>query len=127
MAAARAHEFLAIRGLDGYRAGEFARVAWNALEDAMNAARNADLAEPDYAFIRRYASYFIRFGKPGSEPILIDALNQTSSLVDAPVLDFLESQHQPLVQAARAWASRHGYTLTGQPAGFLTWGDWGLF
>jgi HEAT repeat protein len=85
------------------------------------------LAQRDYEFIRKHAIYFIHLGKPGSEAALITALDQTGDLIEAPVLDFLESGHPPLVEAARAWASRHGYTITGQAAGFLSWGDWGIY
>jgi putative hydrolase of the HAD superfamily len=51
MAAARAHEFLTLRGFDGFRAGEFARIAWDALDGAMQLARATDLVEPDYAAV----------------------------------------------------------------------------
>lgn len=85
------------------------------------------LAQDDYGFINEHSVYFIHLGKPGSEKVLIAALNQTGDLVESPVLVFLESSHRPLVEAARAWASRHGYNITGQPAGFLSWGDWGVY
>jgi FMN phosphatase YigB (HAD superfamily) len=51
MAAARAHEFLTLRGFDGFRADEFARVAWDSIDDAMIAARQTDLVEPNYAAV----------------------------------------------------------------------------
>lgn len=85
------------------------------------------LAARDYEFIRNHAIYFIHLGKPGSEDVLITALDQTGDLVEAPVIEFLESGHPPLVDAARAWASRHGYSITGGPAGFVSWGDWDVY
>ncbi len=55
MAAARAHEFLTVRGFDGFRADEFSRVAWKAIEDAIAQAKATDLVEPLYAEAARDA------------------------------------------------------------------------
>ena len=48
IAAARAHEFLSRRGLDGFRAAEFARIAWDTLNQGMHNTRHTDLREPNY-------------------------------------------------------------------------------
>lgn len=48
MAAARAGAFLTANGYPGESAADFARIAWESLEEAMRAARARDLVEPDY-------------------------------------------------------------------------------
>jgi hypothetical protein len=82
------------------------------------------LSRKDYNLIAEFHMVFIMLGKPGSEKVLIDALNSRVDSVMA--LDFLNSGNQQLAQAAKSWASSHGYTVTygsGAPPG--NWGSAG--
>jgi hypothetical protein len=68
------------------------------------------LAHKDYGLIADFSMVFIMLGKPGSEQVLIDALDSSGDSLMA--LNFLNSGNQRLVQAAKSWASSHGYTIT---------------
>ncbi len=82
------------------------------------------LERRDLALIADLMTFYISLGTPGSEQALIAALDALGNTGRAQiiVLQFLDSGHQPLVDAAYAWAERHGYTITGQSPGIGTWG-----
>jgi hypothetical protein len=72
-------------------------------------------------------NFYIQLGRSGSEPVLIAALDAlgASERAQGIVLQFLDSGHQPLVDAAHAWAARNGFNVTGAPSGIITWGNLG--
>jgi len=79
----------------------------------------AALARRDYATIAMLDVFFVQLGKPGSEDVLIAALNAKGETGMA--LDFIMSGNPKLAAAARAWAASHGYVYSGSG----TTGMWG--
>jgi HEAT repeat protein len=81
----------------------------------------AALHRRDYDLIARFSLFFIMLGKPGSEDVLIEALNTRGG--SEMTLFFLNSGNPKLDRAARAWAASHGFTITFAPgASPSTWG-----
>lgn len=75
----------------------------------------------DLAIVAENYHPFIQNGIPGSVPVLIDALNECGGKDMAQ--DFLNCGNSQLKQAARAWATEHGYTIIpGSPSG-PRWGE----
>lgn len=88
------------------------------------------LKQRDYDLISELHSFYIQLGQPGSEKILIEALNEQGFSHEGSVmaLDFLASENKQLTQAARDWAESHGATITGGPSAFgATWASAGVF
>jgi hypothetical protein len=89
----------------------------------------AALEKPDYELITDIYSFYIQLGQPGSEGVLVEALNRQAF---APAgsqmaLAFFASGDKRLIRGAREWASDHGATITGQPGGIgPRWGSTGL-
>jgi hypothetical protein len=82
------------------------------------------LSRKDYSLIAEFHMVFIMLGKPGSETVLIGALNSSGDSLMA--LDFLNSGNRQLTQAAESWASSHGYTVTyGSGTAPSNWGSAG--
>ena len=99
------------------------------------AARDLALVAPllqaldarDLGLVADLMGFYIQVGRAGSEEVLVAALDSLGSSERATgiVLQFLDSGHQPLVDAARSWAARHGFAVTGEPSGIVTWGNLG--
>lgn len=99
------------------------------------AARDLTLVAPllqaldarDLALVADLMNFYIQLGQAGSEAVLIAALDSLGSSERAGgiALQFLDTGHQPLIDAAHSWAARHGFTVTGQPSGIVTWGNLG--
>jgi hypothetical protein len=79
-------------------------VATSALMDALN-SHNLEVVASTYPF-------FIMKGAPGTEPTLIDALNNYGSKTMAE--DYMNCENAQLESAALSWAESHGYTTTSQ-------------
>jgi hypothetical protein len=71
------------------------------------------LANKDYAIIAGAYRYYLRGEIEGSEPVLIVALYQYGT--SGMTTDFANSGRSRLGDAARKWASDHGYSMV--PAG----------
>jgi hypothetical protein len=88
------------------------------------------LKEPDYDLIADLYNFYIQLGKPGSERVLIEALDrQGFTPTSSPMaFAFLASGNKKLVQGARQWAEENGLTITGNPSGVVgpKWGEVGL-
>jgi hypothetical protein len=78
------------------------------------------LKHRDYEFIADLMLFYLEFGKPGSEPVLIEALNRHGDTVTA--LQFLQSGNSKLEDGAYSWAAANGYEVTGSFSGPGTWG-----
>jgi HEAT repeat protein len=67
--------------------------------------------------------FYIRNGKPGSEDILIEALNAYD---DTGIVEgFLNSGNTKLREAAELWAKKHSYDIVAMPknnSSYVTWG-----
>jgi len=76
------------------------------------------LKKPDYDQIIAMHSFYIQLGKPGSEKVIGEALQQLepSPTNNTVVFAYLGSGNSKLVQAARQWAADNGYSITGNPA-----------
>jgi hypothetical protein len=77
----------------------------------------------DYRLVADLMLFYIQLGQPGSESILIEAMNRYGDTL--MVLQVLQSDNGKLVKAAYAWAGSHGYTITGNPGGPGGAGTWG--
>ncbi|MDQ5822288.1 MAG: hypothetical protein M3540_12685 [Actinomycetota bacterium] len=77
----------------------------------------------DHRLVADLMLFYIQLGQPGSESILIEAMNRYGD--PQMVLQVLQSDNRRLVKAAYAWASSHGYTVTGSPGGPGGAGTWG--
>jgi HEAT repeat protein len=112
----------------GQSAGSFRWVASNIL--LRIATTHPDAVQPLLALIRRgdirgvadrYA-FFIRLGHPGSENMLIKALDVYGN--KTMCLDYLNCGSDKLDAGARRWASAHGYTVT-TTSGYYGGPAWG--
>jgi HEAT repeats len=83
----------------------------------------AALRRRDLDFVADLHDFYIQLGRPGSEGVLIDALNAHGDTVMA--LSFLNSGNAKLDRGARAWAASRGYTVTSTPgqAAPRSWGS----
>ncbi|MEX0666109.1 MAG: HEAT repeat domain-containing protein [Acidimicrobiia bacterium] len=106
---------------------EFALIEMAATDLALVAPLDQALDDRDLALVADLMNFYIQLGKPGSEEVLIAALNAMSDADRAGeiALQFLESGHPPLEAAGRDWAASHGFTVTGQPSGQVLWGNLG--
>lgn len=98
-------------------------------DPAAIAPLTAALKEPDYDLVTDLYNFFIQLGQPGSEKVLIEALNrQGFSERSSPMaFAFLASGNKKLVAGTRRWADHNGLTITGQPSGVgPKWGQVGL-
>ena len=76
----------------------------------------------DFAVIAGADSFFIKRGEPGSEDALIEALNHYGD--SGLATDFVNSGNTKLEDAARAWATKHGYRIMTMPGGgSAQWGS----
>lgn len=82
--------------------------------------RNLEIAAEIVAGAYRF---FILLGQPGTVSALTGALNKHGTV--AMATDFVNSGNYLLEEAARAWARRHGYTVTQSPdvVGGPRWGS----
>ena len=90
----------------------------------------APLERPDYDQIIGLLGFYIQLGKPGSEQVLIEALQrlEPSPANNPHVFEFLGSGNRKLVAAARGWASDHGFTISGTPSPVGgSWGSSGVY
>jgi hypothetical protein len=88
----------------------------------------AALEKPDYELITDMYSFFIQLGQPGSERVLVQALDRQGFTPEGSTmaLGFYASGNKRLVQGAREWASEHGASFTGSPGGAgPRWGSGG--
>ena len=90
----------------------------------------AYLRKPDYEKILDLYSFYIQLGQPGSEKVLVAALNHEGfSDRSTPVaFAFLSSGNKKLIAGTRKWAEDNGLTITGNPSGIAgsKWGQVGL-
>jgi len=108
-----------------------AEVAAAASLDNVDDSRVADalmarLRQRKYAVIAAAIAFYVRRGEPGTEPILIDALNATGGQSMAEL--FMNCGNQRLSQAAMTWAREHGYDIRqrlpgGDASGGTRWGS----
>ena len=77
----------------------------------------AALEKPDYELITDIYNFYIQLGKPGSERVLVEALNRQDYDQEGTViaLAYYGSDNKRLVAGARAWAADHGASFTGSP------------
>jgi hypothetical protein len=84
------------------------------------------LTKRDYDRIIQLQFFYIRLGKPKSEGVLIDALENAGPTPKGTgfALALLQSGNNKLTKATRAWASRNGLTITGKatPSVGTAWG-----
>jgi hypothetical protein len=83
----------------------------------------AALRERDLAVVAGAYSFFIERGEPGSEDVLIQALNAHGS--GATAVAFLNCGNSALSKAAGEWAEAHGYEVQQWygTAGHARWGS----
>lgn len=62
---------------------------------------------------KAYLFYLVR-GEPGSEAVLVEALRVYGT--EEMCVDYLNSGHEPLEQAAKKWAQDNGYLISGLPS-----------
>lgn len=89
----------------------------------------AAIQRPDYQVVADLYNFYIQLGRPGSEKVLIGALDkQEFSETSSPMaLAFISSGNKQLIRAAREWAANNGLTISGQPSGIgPKWGQAGL-
>jgi hypothetical protein len=88
------------------------------------------LERPDYDLAVDIYSFFIQLGKPGTERILAEALHRVGATDKATPLVFayIDSGNRRLEAAAREWASRNGFEISGSPSGLgVRWGSSGVY
>jgi hypothetical protein len=75
------------------------------------------LEKPDYDRIIAMHAFYIQLGKPGSERVIGEALQQLepSPTNNTVVFAYLGSGNSKLVQAARQWAADNSYSISGTP------------
>ncbi len=89
--------------------------------DAVNALLDA-MRKRELAVIAGASRFFIERGEPGSEEVLIQALNAQGNEWVAE--DFLNCGNEALEAAAKKWVSGHGYGITYVGVGKATmWGS----
>jgi HEAT repeat protein len=86
---------------------------------AVNALLNA-LRERNMDVIAGAHVFFMARGEPGSENVLIEALNKSGGLLMAEA--FLNCGNPKLENGGREWAQRHGYQIKSGPANAVRWG-----
>lgn len=89
----------------------------------------AALEKPDYELIADAYPFYIQLGRPGSERVLVEALNRQAYDDEgtAIALAFYSSGNKRLIAGAREWAASHGASFTGSPGGIgPKWGSTGL-
>ena len=94
--------------------------AWRALAEIRGiseaeAALDAALVARDLQAVAAASNYFIRKGEPGTERILIDALEAHGTHFLAQ--RFLNARNDELDEAARSWAAVRGYRVVNRPSG----------
>jgi len=106
---------------------EFALIKMAATDRTQIALLEQALDTRDLALVADLSNFYIQLGKPGSEEVLIAALESlgTTDRASAIALEFLNSGHPPLADAGRDWAGRHGFSVTGQGSGQVLWGNLG--
>jgi HEAT repeat protein len=78
--------------------------------------------ERDFTVIVGADSFFIKRGEPGSEDVLIEALDEFGDRAMAH--DLLSCGNAKLEGAVRVWAQKHGYQIITMPFGRSTqWGS----
>jgi hypothetical protein len=81
------------------------------------------LHQRDLNTIATTYDFYIAWGEPGSEPVLIQTLEQYGD--DFMATSFLNSGNDKLVKAAEEWAEENGYTITSiyTPGSSGSWGS----
>jgi len=80
------------------------------------------LEDKNLKLVARAHLYYIRLGEPGTEKVLIKALEAHGWRRMAE--NFLTSGNEVLQEAARNWAEDHGYRILSRPGtGGPKWGD----
>lgn len=72
------------------------------------------LRKRDPLIVSKAYLFFLVRGEPGSEEILVEAIRRYGTKEMA--VDYLNSGHEPLEEAAKAWAQNNGYIITGLPS-----------
>lgn len=75
-----------------------------------NTALDAALTARRYDIIAMVPAYYIGKGTPGSEPVLIEAMNREGGMFTAGYL--LNTGNATLVHAARRWAANNGFVVS---------------
>lgn len=95
---------------DGLVRERAARALMNIQDDRANGPLLAALERSDLSVIKGAYQFFIQKGRPGSEALLIQALNASGTQGMAE--DFLNCGNQQLQSEAEKWAQANGYTIT---------------
>jgi hypothetical protein len=82
----------------------------NIQDERANGPLLAALDRGDLSIISGAYQFFIQKGRPGSEALLIQALNASGTQEMAE--DFLNCGNQQLQSEAEKWAEANGYTIT---------------
>jgi HEAT repeat protein len=88
-------------------------LAFMSLDDSAHKYLSEAVQKKDLVVVEAAMPYYINRGIPGSEPVLIAAMNapETESNLTVPNL-FLNSGNPTLEQAARKWADKHGWSVS---------------
>jgi HEAT repeat protein len=105
------------------RVRQVAGQSLNRLDDALLAPLLDTLEAGDLALIARTYAFYIARGETGCEDALIGALDAFGT--QAMAVDYLNSDHAPLVEAAEAWAKAHGFAVVSLPSLTEGAGQWG--
>lgn len=130
---------VALLPLEGKSREEQLRIADAVDKLAQLAKEDLDVVAPllralkrrDYGRITKLQQFYVRLGKPGSEPVLLEALYRAGPTQTGTglALTYLKSGNRKLVRATRKWASREGFTISGSliPAVGEKWGCLGVY
>ncbi len=106
------------------RVCDAAAAALISMDDAQVSRLLEALRSRDLALLAQAHVYYIARGEPGTEDALVAALQEHGT--QGMALDYLRSENEVLEQAARAWASEHGYAVVSLPgigSDAVTWGN----
>jgi uncharacterized protein YjgD (DUF1641 family) len=80
------------------------------------------LEDSNLKYISKNYAYYIRMGKTGTEPALVNALNKYGNVTMAE--DYLNCGNTTLEEGAQAWAKKRGYNVISTPGshGGPIWG-----
>lgn len=122
-AAAKLTKCLASNDPEKRFAAAYAIVTMRPHHPAATAVLAEILTKRNLPALIEYYRYFIRIGGPGTEPILIEALNAQSN--NAMCLAFLNSGNTKLEKAARLWAKKNDLFVVSYPSfgGQMAWGS----
>jgi HEAT repeat protein len=81
------------------------------------------LEESNLKYIAKNYAYYIRMGKAGTEPTLVNALNKYGNVTMCE--DYLNCGSATLEEGAQAWAKKRGYSIISTPGshGGPIWGE----